>query len=246
MVQALPRSFYSRSAVEVARDLLGRHLVRRAPGGAVAGRIVECEAYEEGDPASHSFRGLTDRTAVMFGPPGHLYVYFTYGMHFCMNVVTGADGEGSAVLLRAVEPLEGIDLMRERRSVTDHRILCAGPGRLTQAFGVTRSDNGLDLVSGKHLFITEGEAVRAQEIAVGRRIGINVATEKPWRFHVLGSPFVSRGSPSPKGRRSASRPDRVRATGTATATAKAKASGEVKERGRDSAAEAGSPRPPSA
>jgi DNA-3-methyladenine glycosylase len=246
MGKALPRSFYSRSAVDVARDLLGRHLVRRLPEGAVAGRIVECEAYEEGDPASHSFRGLTDRTAVMFGPPGRLYVYFSYGMHFCMNVVTGTDGEGSAVLLRAVEPLEGIDLMRERRGVTDPRILCAGPGRLTQAFGVSRADNGLDLVSGSELFVTEGTAARGDEIGVGRRIGITVATEKPWRFHVIGSPFVSSRLPSPQGRRAASRPDRARATGTAKAKGKAtaKASEKVKERGTatHSTGEGGSPR----
>ena len=247
MVEPLPRSFYARPSVEVARDLLGRHLVRRRPKGDLAGRIVECEAYEEADPASHSFRGLTDRTRVMFGPPGHLYVYFTYGMHFCMNVVTGGEGEGSAVLLRAVEPLVGVELMRERRGVADDRILCAGPGRLTQAFGITREDNGMDLVSGRDLFVTQGRAVGGEEIGAGRRIGISVATERPWRFYVIGSPFVSRGSRLAKGTLGASRPAPARATETVKerATAKAKAPGEATGTGRDSAGGAGSPRPPS-
>jgi DNA-3-methyladenine glycosylase len=247
MVEPLPRPFYARPSVEVARDLLGRHLVRRLPEGDLAGRIVECEAYEEGDPASHSFRGLTDRTRVMFGPPGHLYVYFTYGMHFCMNVVTGRDGEGSAVLLRAVEPLEGIDVMRERRGVTEDRILCAGPGRLTQAFGIAREDNGMDLVSGRDLFVTEGGAVDSEEIGAGRRIGISVATEKPWRFYVIGNPFVSRGSRLTKRSQGSGGPDRPTATGTAMEKerATAKVPGEAMGTGRDLAGEAGSPRPPS-
>ena len=131
----------------VARDLLGRLLVRRLPEITLVARVVECEAYQEDDPASHSFRGVTTRTEVMFGPAGRLYVYFTYGMHFCMNVVTGDEGEGSAVLLRAAEPLEGLDWMRRCRRVVDPRLLCSGPGRLTQAFGIGREDNGMDLLS---------------------------------------------------------------------------------------------------
>jgi DNA-3-methyladenine glycosylase len=243
LIDRLPRSFYARPSVEVAKDLLGRHLVRSLPEGRVVGRIVECEAYEEGDPASHSFRGLTDRTAVMFGPPGHLYVYFTYGMHFCMNVVTGRNGEGSAVLLRAVEPLEGIDVMRHRRGVSDPRGLCAGPGRLTQAYGISRANNGSDLVTGGDLFVTEGEAPAEEEIGVGPRIGISVATETPWRFYLRGSRFVSRGSLERKARRVP--PARVMATATAKGRAKAKASGEAMATAKDSAEEAGSRRPPS-
>jgi DNA-3-methyladenine glycosylase len=222
-------------------------MVRRLPQGLVAGRIVECEAYEEDDPASHSFRGLTDRTAVMFGPPGQLYVYFTYGMHFCMNVVTGRDGEGSAVLLRAVEPVEGIDIMRERRGVSSLRDLCAGPGRLTQAYGITRADNGMDLVSGGDLFVTTGEPTPEEAIGAGRRIGISVAMEKPWRFYVMGSPFVSKGQGLPKRRGRASRSGaRARATGTATGKAKARAPGRSRAREMDSAEGEGSRRPPSA
>ena len=158
------------------------------------GRIVECEAYRSDDPASHSFRGLTPRTEVMFGPPGHLYVYFTYGMHFCCNVVTGREGEGSAVLLRAVEPLQGLDVMRERRGVTGARSLCSGPARLTQAYGLGRADNGLDLVAAERgLFVAPGRPIPDGAVGVGPRVGINVATTRPWRFFEKGSPFVSRG-----------------------------------------------------
>lgn len=223
MMEPLQRSFYARPSLEVAPDLLGRFLVRRLPEGTVAGRIVECEAYQEDDPASHSFRGPTDRTAVMFGPPGHLYVYFTYGMHFCMNVVTGEDGEGSAVLLRAVEPTEGIEIMRERRGLADVRSLCAGPGRLAQAYGVTRVENGTDLVSAGDMFVEEGEPFGKESLGVGRRVGLSVAIDRPWRFYVMGSPFVSRASSSRRSRRPV-RPASTRtARGTETGRARASA-----------------------
>jgi DNA-3-methyladenine glycosylase len=181
----------------VAVDLLGRLLVRPAGDGEpeLAGRVVECEAYQEGDPASHSYRGRTARTEVMFGPPGHLYVYFSYGMHYCCNVVTGCDGEGSAVLLRAVEPVEGIDEMRRRRGVQDVRLLCSGPGRLTQAFGLGRSHNGVDLVAGEDLFLAAGEPVEGSAVEAGPRVGVSVATEVPWRFSERGSAFVTRSAP---------------------------------------------------
>ena len=188
----LSRAFYSRPSPEVARDLLGRLLVRRLPGLELVGRIVETEAYEEGDPASHSFRGRTARTEVMFGPPGHLYVYFTYGMHYCMNVVTGNDGEGSAVLLRAVEPLEGLEAMRSRRRVPDDRLLCAGPGRLAQAFAVGRDLGGADLVSGREIRVTRGRRLSASQIGVGTRIGVTVGVDRAWRFFDRESRFVSR------------------------------------------------------
>jgi DNA-3-methyladenine glycosylase len=196
-LRPLPRRFYARPSLEVARDLLGCLLVRREPGGIISARLVEVEAYEEGDPASHSFRGPTARTEVMFGAPGHLYVYFTYGMHFCCNVVTGRPGEGSAVLLRAAEPVEGLPVMAHRRRTEDPRLLCAGPGRLTQAFGIGRQDNGIDLVRGPGLLIARGEPVPESLVDRGPRIGIRVATDRPWRLSVVGSPYLSRRVRSP-------------------------------------------------
>jgi DNA-3-methyladenine glycosylase len=177
----------------VAPDLLGRLLVRRVAGGELlVGRIVECEAYQEDDPASHSHRGPTQRTSVMFGPPGHLYVYLSYGMHWCCNVVTGDDGEGSAVLLRAVEPVEGIEHMRALRSgIRDDRLVCAGPGRLTRAFAISGSHNGLDLVEGRGLWVSTGRPLASAEVEIGPRVGISVARDRTWRFRERGSPFAS-------------------------------------------------------
>ncbi|HYT30547.1 MAG TPA: DNA-3-methyladenine glycosylase, partial [Actinomycetota bacterium] len=203
----MPRSFYGRPSATVARDLVGRLLVGNLGGALVAGRIVECEAYQEDDPASHSFRGPTARNQVMFGPPGRLYVYVSYGVHHCMNVVTGARGSGSAVLLRAVEPLDGLEAMAARRGEARPRLLCSGPGRLTQAYGVGRDQNGLDLVAGTGLWVAAGRPVRGSDVRAGPRVGIRAATERPWRFVEAGSPFVSRGPVSP------------RRTGSATASA---------------------------
>ncbi len=192
----LPLSFYARAPTEVGPDLLGRLLVREmADGRRLIARVVEVEAYQEGDPASHSFRGRTPRNEVMFGQPGHLYVYFTYGMHFCMNVVTGRDGEGSAVLLRAAEPLEGLEEMARRRGTDDPRKLCSGPARWAQAFGVAGEDNGADLVRGRELWILEGEPVPPARIARTTRVGVNVGAERRWRFAVKADPFVSPGRP---------------------------------------------------
>ena len=196
----LPRSFYARPSTEVANDLLGRLLIRRLPEGTLIGRIVECEAYAEGDPASHSFRGRTPRNEVMFGPPGHLYVYFTYGMHFCSNVVPGRDGEGCAVLLRAVEPLAGLEWMAERRGTSKERLLCAGPGRLTQAYGIGRPENGADLVEGRALFIGSGRPLQDSHVGVSSRVGVNVGVDRPWRFFEIGSPFASRRAVPPADR----------------------------------------------
>jgi len=190
----LPGSFFARPSLVVARDLLGRLLVRRLHEATLVARVVECEAYQQDDPASHSFRGVTTRTEVMFGSAGRLYVYFTYGMHFCMNVVTGSEGEGSAVLLRAAEPLEGLDWMRRRRGVVDPRLLCSGPGRLTQAFGIGRGDNGMDLLSARGLFLAPGRPLEDERVGVGPRVGITLAADRPWRFYELESPFVSRTS----------------------------------------------------
>jgi len=194
VTRSLARSFYSRPSLTVARALLGRHLVRTLEDGSrLRARIVECEAYRQDDPASHSFKGKTSRTAVMFGPPGHLYVYISYGMHFCMNVVTGRDGEGSAVLLRAAEPLGGLDRMAELRGLDDSRLLLAGPGRLCQGLAITRQHDGTDLVSGPELRIERGRPVPDGDVEAGPRVGLTVAREHPWRFTIRGSRFVSRG-----------------------------------------------------
>jgi DNA-3-methyladenine glycosylase len=195
----LPRSFYARPATEVAPDLLGQVLVRRLPDGTrLAARLVEVEAYEPDDPGSHAFRGMTLRNEVMFGPPGHLYVYFTYGMHFCMNAVTRRPGEGSAVLLRAGEPLEGVDEMRARRGRERDADLCSGPGRFTQALAIARPENGADLVSGEAAWIERGAPDGT--VGVGIRVGVH-DTSRSWRFWVEGNPFVSRGRPGPPSRK---------------------------------------------
>jgi len=204
----LPRSFYARTATEVAPALLGQVLVRALPDGTrAAARIVEVEAYGPDDPASHAFRGMTSRNQAMFGPPGHLYVYLTYGMHFCMNAVCGPVGEGAAVLVRACEPLEGLEGMRARRGRERTLELCSGPGRLTQALDVTRSEDGADLVDGGSLWVER--ASRSEAIGTGIRVGVR-ETARSWRFWLEGNPFVSRGRPGPatgKGR-----PSRVRST----------------------------------
>jgi DNA-3-methyladenine glycosylase len=185
----------------VAPDLLGRLLVRRLPDGEVlTGRIVECEAYQEDDPASHSYRGPTRRTRVMFGPPGHLYVYLSYGMHWCCNVVTGHEGEGSAVLLRAVEPMEGIERMRALRGgLSKDRLLCAGPGRLTQALAIGGQHNGCDLVTSGQLWISAGRPVPDDEVVAAPRVGLSVARDQLWGFRERGSRFLSRGPGSGTG-----------------------------------------------
>lgn len=193
----LPRGFYARPAPEVAPDLLGRILARTLPDGTrLVARIVETEAYTEDDPASHSFHGRTPRNEVMFGKPGRLYVYFTYGMHFCSNVVTGANGEGSAVLLRAGEPLEGKEAMARRRGVGDPRLLCSGPARLTQALGIEREENGEDLLRGTAVRILEGSPFAKTSIERSTRVGVKAGADRRWRFFVQGDPFVSKGRPS--------------------------------------------------
>ncbi len=187
----LPRRSFARPATEVAPELLGQVLARRLPDGAVLrARIVETEAYDQDDPASHAYRGRTPRVRVMFGPPGHLYVYFTYGMHHCMNVVTGPDGTASAVLLRAAQPLEGMERMSIRRRTDRVRDLCRGPARLAQAFDVDRRLDGADLVRGREIWIERDPAAGAASIRCGPRVGIRVGTDLPWRFWIDG-PWVS-------------------------------------------------------
>jgi DNA-3-methyladenine glycosylase len=162
-------------------------------------RLVETEAYEPDDPASHSFRGPTTRTAAMFGPPGHLYVYLIYGLHHCLNVVTGPSGHGAAVLLRAAQPLDGLAAMSDRRSIDDPRLLCRGPARLAQALGIDRSLDGTDLLRSEVLWLEPGEPLARERIAVTRRVGISVGTRAPWRWMETGSPWAT---PTPHASRS--------------------------------------------
>ncbi|MFZ1489421.1 MAG: DNA-3-methyladenine glycosylase [Ilumatobacteraceae bacterium] len=178
MTGVLPRSFYARDALVVAPELLGKVLAH----GACRGRIVEVEAYREDDPASHSHRGPTARNATMFGGPGRLYVYFTYGMHHCANVVTGTAGDGQAVLLRAVVPLAGLDVMRERRGPERaDRHLADGPGKLAQAFALDRALDGCDLTRGPVRLLSDGLAPPPQPL-ITTRIGITRAVDWAWRF----------------------------------------------------------------
>jgi DNA-3-methyladenine glycosylase len=188
----LPRAFYRRDPREVAPDLLNKVLV--ANDGRRA-RIVETEAYCGAfDAAAHTFRGQTARNAVMFGVPGLLYVYFTYGMHYCCNAVCGEEGEGVAVLLRAAEPLAGLDLMRAARPAAKRdRDLCSGPARLCQAFGIARAQDGVDLVTGVGGYgIVDDGVPPPEEPVVTTRVGIRHAAEELWRWYVPGNPNVSR------------------------------------------------------
>lgn len=186
----LPRTFFDRPATEVAPDLLGRVLAHDE----VAVRITEVEAYAgEADPASHAYRGRTNRNAVMFGPPGHLYVYRSYGIHNCINVVCRPEGTAEAVLLRAGEVITGIDVARKRsRDGAPDRDLARGPGRLTRALGIDMTHNGADLCDPDGvLTLLAGTAVPRAEIGEGPRTGISSAMEIPWRFYVTGDPTVS-------------------------------------------------------
>ena len=202
----LPRSFYARTALDVAPELLNKVLVR----GRRAARIVEVEAYEgANDPSSHGYRGITNRNRTMFGPPGHLYVYFTYGMHHCANVVCGEAGVCSAVLLRALAPLTGEDIMRRARTAASRRRstkplrvidLCSGPARLCQAFGLDRRHDGADLVppaaaspirARLPVFIVDDGTPPPKEPGRSGRIGVSQAANRPWRFYVVGDPNVS-------------------------------------------------------
>jgi DNA-3-methyladenine glycosylase len=181
----LTKAFFRRSVHEVAPELIGATLLFKGVGG----RIVEVEAYHHTDPAAHSFRGPTSRNAVMFGPPGYAYVYRSYGIHWCVNFVCEPAGSASAVLIRALEPTEGLPLMRRRRGLSDVWLLCAGPGRVCQALGITAAHNGLALDEPPFaLFARTGAA----DVIAGPRIGITMAAERPWRYGLKGSGFLSK------------------------------------------------------
>jgi DNA-3-methyladenine glycosylase len=197
----LPRSFYNRPVLEVARDLLGAVVLH----GEVAVRLSEVEAYAGGhDPASHAFRGKTPRNAVMFGPAGHVYVYFTYGMHFCMNLVAGPDGHASAVLLRAGEVVAGADVAGGRRPGVRPSELARGPARLTRTLAIDRALNGVDVTSPHSpLQVRRGSPVSDDVVRWGPRVGVSSAQEVPWRCWVDGDPTVSPYRPHvPKKRKS--------------------------------------------
>jgi len=184
-LKPLPRSFFARSVHTVAPDLIGATLLFKGVGGV----IVEVEAYHQTDPAAHSFGGRTERNAVMFGPPGYAYVYRSYGIHWCLNFVCEPEGVASAVLIRALAPTHGLAVMRRRRGVTDERLLCSGPGRLSQALGITDAQYGLPLDNPPFEIFARADDV---EIAVGPRIGLTKAIKHPWRYGLGGSRFVSK------------------------------------------------------
>jgi len=193
----LRRDFYDRDPRRVSRDLLGKLLIRREDKRHLIARIVEVEAYLEGDPAAHSFAGRTARNAVLFGPPGHAYVYFIYGNHWCFNVSCLPDGIAGGVLFRAAEPIEGIEAMAQARGISlqlarNSRLLASGPGRLSEAFGITRlRDNNKDLtMPGSDLWLADDGCPRPK-IATTVRIGLTKAAERPLRYVIRGNPFVS-------------------------------------------------------
>ena len=180
-------SFYSRPTLEVAVDLLGRVLVRRSPQGAAAGIIVETEAYTQGDPACHANRGMTKRNKSMFGRPGLGYVYLIYGMHYCFNVVSQAEGIGEAVLIRALEPLAGIALMGQRRG--QGKPLCSGPARLCQALDITTAQDGIDLLGDEIFILAANPKI---QLVTTTRIGISQGQELPYRFYIKDNRYISR------------------------------------------------------
>jgi len=188
----LPRKFYARSVLIVAKELLGKRLVRNTSDGRIIARIVEVEAYGgSDDPASHAYRGLTQRNQVMFGKPGFAYVYFIYGNHYCLNVKAEKEGNPSAVLVRAVEVIQGIELARRNRGLASLKELSNGPGKLTKALRISKAENGLDLVRSKELYVCETKEDNRWEISTSPRIGIREGIDRPWRFYIESSKPVS-------------------------------------------------------
>ena len=187
----LGADFFSRSVHVVARDLVGCCLLYDGCGGT----IVETESYERNDPACHAYVGLTERTEVLFGPPGRAYVYLSYGIHSLLNAVAEPEGEAAAVLIRALQPTHGLEAMRKRRGARSDTELCSGPGKLTEALGIGLEANGADLTQDPFLLMPRPDGWDA-EIVAGPRVGITKAIERPWRFSLASSPFVSRPRPA--------------------------------------------------
>ena len=191
MRRKLRREFYNKPTLKVAEELLGKYLVVNKRNKSLSGKIVETEAYiGSDDPACHASRGMTPRNRVMFGPPGHAYIYFTYGMYHCLNLVTEKEGFPAAVLIRAIEPAQGMELMMRRRGTKKIKNLTSGPGKLCQALSLDRSLNGEDLCYGR--IWVENRGVRAGKIKSTSRVGINQGKNKKWRFYILDSEFVSK------------------------------------------------------
>jgi DNA-3-methyladenine glycosylase len=191
MKKRLDRKFYNRSTLKIAQELLGKYLVIEKDGNYVSGKIVETEAYiGPDDPASHAYRGLTPRNRIMFGDPGYAYVYLTYGMHHCLNFVTERKGFPAAVLIRALEPMDGIEILRKRRKAKDLINLTDGPAKLCQALGIDRTLNGVDLCSD--IFYVEDRGNKPTKIVSTSRIGIKEGKDKKWRFYIENNEFVSR------------------------------------------------------
>ena len=184
----MKRGFYDRPVLDVAQDLIGCLLAHDGSSGV----IVETEAYHHSEPASHAYVGLTARTQVLFGPPGYAYLYRSYGIHACLNAVCEPEGVGAAVLIRALEPIAGVELMRERRGVQPPESLCSGPGKLTEALAIGLELNGSDLLRGPIVISDRPRAWRDVQVIASRRIGITKAVELPWRFSAMGSRFLSR------------------------------------------------------
>jgi DNA-3-methyladenine glycosylase len=189
-MKKLSREFYLRDTVVVAKDLLGKYLVYNQNGNMLMGMIVESEAYRENDLASHSSSGKTDRNSAMFMQGGHLYVYLTYGIHYCANIVTEKENYGSAVLIRAVEPLEGIEVMKKNRKISDVNNLTTGPAKFCQAFGITIKQNKVDLTLD-NIFCVESN-IKNFQIKKSSRIGVTKATDKLWRFFIKDNNYVSK------------------------------------------------------
>ncbi len=194
----LKREFYTRPVITVAKELLGKVLVKRQGTKLLAGIIVELEAYDGSiDEAAHTFRGKTKRNEIMFGGGGFLYVYFTYGAHFCCNVVTGHEGEGTAILIRAVEPVSGIAEMsinrygRDLKNEKEKLNLTSGPGKVCSSFSITKEHYGVDL-TGDEIFILERPVLKEKDFAAVKRVGITKSIDLPWRFYILGNPYISR------------------------------------------------------
>ncbi len=190
----LPIEFYQQDTIQLSKALLGTYLVHKSEEGTTIGRIVETEAYLSGDPACHAYRRKTTRNATMFGPAGHAYVYQIYGIHYCVNIVSASEGVGEAVLIRALQPVEGVELMQLRRGIIQEKNLCNGPGKLVQAMGITRAMDGISMVS-PYFYILSREAYPLLnipfQIITTTRIGITQGIDLPYRFYIAGNPNVS-------------------------------------------------------